>query len=215
MIVSLLGMCIAIFAQEKKTISKPSFMSIQPGISFPMGNFTSRDFNNEDAGFAVAGFAIDLTYQYSFNENVGLGVQGFYNRNDVAINKLRDATGLPELKLDHWQYLGLVAGPIFTYPVSEKVKADFKVMGGFASANSPHITTNGDVLVPEDWSGAGVFQTGIGLRVDVGSNAFFTGGLDYRYLSPTFKTSDGGVASLEATQKMSTLKLGIGLGIAF
>jgi hypothetical protein len=88
-------------------------------------------------------------------------------------------------------------------------------MGGFASANSPHITTNGDVLVPEDWSGAGVFQTGIGLRVDVGSNAFFTGGLDYRYLSPTFKSTAGSVASIEATQKMSTVKLGIGLGIAF
>ena len=89
-------------------------------------------------------------------------------------------------------------------------------MGGFATANSPHITTDGSLLAPEDWSGAGVFQTGINCRVDLGSNAFFIGGLDYRYLSPKFKTDTGGLLGVvEATQKMSTLKLGIGIGVAF
>lgn len=85
---------------------------------------------------------------------------------------------------------------------------------GFASANSPDITTNGTVLVPEDWSGSGVFQTGLALRVDLGNQAFFTGGLDYRYLSPTFKV-DSGILSEEATQKISVLKLGVGIGINF
>jgi hypothetical protein len=85
---------------------------------------------------------------------------------------------------------------------------------GFASANSPDITTNGTVLVPEDWSGSGVFQTGLALRVDLGNQAFFSGGLDYRYLSPTFKV-DSGILSEEATQKMSVLKLGVGIGINF
>jgi len=162
----------------------------------------------------VAGFTIDLAYQYAFSENIGLAVQGFYNRNDVAIRKLRDLTGLPELRLDHWQFLGLVAGPVFCFPISDQVKTDFKVMGGFASANSPDITTNGTLLVPEDWTGAGVFQTGLSLRVDLGNQAFFTGGLDYRYLSPTFKV-DSGILSEETTQKMSILKLGVGIGINF
>jgi hypothetical protein len=201
-------------AQESKTAEKKSFLSLQPGIGFPLGNFTSRDLSNEDAGFAVAGFTIDLAYQYAFSENIGLAVQGFYNRNDVAIRKLRDLTGLPELRLDHWQFLGLVAGPVFCFPISDQVKTDFKVMGGFASANSPDITTNGTLLVPEDWSGAGVFQTGLALRVDLGNQAFFTGGLDYRYLSPTFKV-DSGILSEETTQKMSILKLGVGIGINF
>ncbi|MFM8255424.1 MAG: hypothetical protein ACKN9Q_02415 [Bacteroidota bacterium] len=52
------------------------------------------------------------------------------------------------------------------------------------------------------------------LRVDLGNQAFFTGGLDYRYLSPTFKV-DSGILSEEATQKMSVLKLGVGIGINF
>jgi hypothetical protein len=104
---------------------------------------------------------------------------------------------------------------VFTYPISDKVKGDFRVLGGFASANSPNIATNGTTLAPEDWSGAGVFQTGMNLRVDLGSNAFFIGGLDYRYLSPKFKSESELIGIVEATQKMSTLKLGIGLGIAF
>ena len=216
MIVSLVGLSLSVIAQETKPIEKKSLLSIQPGISFPLGNFTSRDLSNEDAGFAVAGFAIDLAYQNIFNENVGLAVQGFYNRNDVAIRKLRDQTGLPNLSLDHWQFLGLVAGPVFTYPISDKVKGDFRVLGGFATANSPDISTDGTILAPEDWSGAGVFQTGLHCRVDVGSNAFFIGGLDYRYLSPKFKTDTGGLLGVvEATQKISTLKVGIGIGIAF
>jgi len=216
MVVSLVGLSLSMFGQETKTaVEKKSYLSVQPGISFPLGNFTSRDLSNEDAGFAVAGFAIDLAYQYEFDKNVGIAVQGFYNRNDVAIRKLRDQTGVPNLSLDHWQFLGLVAGPVFTYPISDKVKGDFRVMGGFATANSPAIATNGTVLAPEDWSGAGVFQAGINCRVDLGSNAFFIGGLDYRYLSPKFKSNSEFIGLVEATQKMSTLKVGIGIGIAF
>jgi len=213
-IICLVSFSWSLQAQESKTAEKKSFLSLQPGIGFPLGNFTSRDLSNEDAGFAVAGFTIDLAYQYAFGENIGLAVQGFYNRNDVAIRKLRDLTGLPELRLDHWQFLGLVAGPVFSFPISDQVKTDFKVMGGFASANSPDITTNGTLLVPEDWTGAGVFQTGLALRVDLGNQACFTGGLDYRYLSPTFKV-DSGILSEETTQKMSILKLGVGIGINF
>lgn len=216
MVVTLVGLSLSMLGQETKTaVEKKSFLSVQPGISFPLGNFTSRDLSNEDAGFAVAGFAIDLAYQYAFDKNVGIAVQGFYNRNDVAIRKLRDQTGLPNLSMDHWQFLGLVAGPVFTAPISDRVKGDFRVMGGFATANSPDIATNGTTLAPEDWSGTGVFQAGINCRVDLGSNAFFIGGLDYRYLSPKFKTDSQIIGIVEATQKMSTLKLGIGLGIAF
>jgi len=216
MIVFLVGLSLPNFGQETKTgFEKKSHLSVQPGISFPLGNFTSRDLSNEDAGFAVAGFAIDLAFQYAFDKNVGIAAQGFYNRNDVAIRKLRDQIGLPNLSLDHWQFLGLAAGPVFTYPISDKVKGDFRLMAGFATANSPDISTNGTILAPEDWSGAGVFQTGINCRVDLGSNAFFIGGLDYRYLSPKFKTDSEVIGIVEATQKISTLKLGIGLGIAF
>jgi|APGre2960657468_1045069.scaffolds.fasta_scaffold62766_1 hypothetical protein len=80
---------------------------------------------------------------------------------------------------------------------------------------NPLRETNERKLAPEDWSGTGVFQAGINCRVDLGSNAFFIGGLDYRYLSPKFKTDSQIIGIVEATQKMSTLKLGIGLGIAF
>jgi len=47
-----------------------------------------------------------------------------------------------------------------------------------------------------------------------GQSSIFTGGLDYRYLSPTFKV-DNGLLSDEATQKISVLKLGVGIGINF
>ena len=208
-------MGLTLIAQETTEKEKKSFISFQLGPSIPIGDFVSTDLvANDQAGFALTGITLDLNYLYSITENVGLAASGFYNMNSLDISKLREVTGEPTLKMDHWQFIGLVVGPAFSFEMSPKAMADIKVMGGIATANSPDVTTNGSPLVPEDWGGSGVFQAGIGCRVNLGSKTYFSGGIDYRYLRPTFKVKYDTSAE-EVRQNMSVLNISIGLGFKF
>lgn len=209
----LLGL--TVMAQESTEKEKKSFLSFQLGPSIPVGDFVSTDLaSNDQAGFALTGITLDLNYLYQITENVGLAASGFYNMNGLDISKLRELTGVPSLKMDHWQFIGLVVGPAFSFEMSPKAMADIRVMGGIATANSPDVKVNGTPLVPEDWGGAGVFQAGIGCRVNLGSKTYFTGGVDYRYLQPTFKVKYDSTAD-EVKQNMSVVNISVGLGFKF
>lgn len=201
-------------AQDQSQNEKKSFLSVNLGPSIPLGDFASATLDNEEAGFSLTGITLDLNYLYSFHKNVGLAVSGFYNMNGLDISKLREATGVSSLKMDHWQFIGLAAGPAFSFDMSPKVMGDVRIMGGLATANSPDVKTNGTTLIPEDWATSGLLQAGFGCRVNIGTNTFFTGGIDYRYLRPTFKVNvDNEIMSAE--QNMSMLNLTVGIGFKF
>lgn len=212
----LLGVLVTLstIAQGDNQNEKKSFLSFNIGPSIPIGDFASATLDNEEAGFSLTGITLDLNYLYSFHKNVGLAVSGFYNMNGLDISKLRETTGVSSLKMDHWQFIGLAAGPAFSFDISPKAIGDVRIMGGLATANSPDVKTNGTTLVPEDWATSGLFQAGVGCRVNIGTNTFFTGGIDYRYLRPTFKVKvDNEIMSAE--QNMSILNLTVGIGFKF
>jgi hypothetical protein len=206
--------CFATLAQEDNGNNKKSFLSLNLGASIPIGDFSSATLNNEEAGFALTGISLDMNYLYHFTKNVGLAASGFYNMNGLDISKLREATGVRTLKMDHWQFIGLAAGPAFSFEMSPKVTGDIRIMGGVATANSPDVTTNGSTLVPEDWGTSGLFQAGLGCRVKIGANTYFSGGVDYRYLQPTFKVKVD-TETISAEQNMSLLNICVGLGFKF
>jgi hypothetical protein len=206
--------CLATLAQNGNGNSKRSFIAFNLGPSIPLGNFASVSLDNEKAGFALTGVSLDINYLYHFTENVGLAASGFYNMNGLDISKLREATGIRSLKMDHWQFIGLAAGPAFSFEMSPKVIGDIKIMGGIATANSPDIKTNGTPLVPEDWGTSGLFQSSFACRVKIGSNTYFSGGLDYRYLNPNFKVIVDN-ENISVDQNMSLLNISLGLGFKF
>lgn len=210
----LLLLSLSLIAQENNQKDKKSFLAFQLGASIPLGDFVSATLDNEDAGFALTGVTLDLNYMYSFTENVGLAASAFYNVNGLDISKLREVTGVSSLKMDHWQFIGLVAGPAFSFEMSPKVQGDMRIMGGIATANSPDVSVNGSPLVPEDWGGSGVFQAGLGCRVKLGGNSYFSGGIDYRYLRPKFSVNANGT-NMEVEQNMSVLNLSVGIGFKF
>jgi hypothetical protein len=206
--------CFMALAQENNGNNKKSFLSLNLGASIPLGDFSSASLTNEEAGFALTGITLDMNYLYHFTENVGLAATGFYNMNGLDISKLREETGIRSLKMDHWQFIGLAAGPAFSFEMSPKVMGDIRVMGGIATANSPDITTNGSPLIPEDWGTSGLFQAGVGCRVKIGPNSYFSGGVDYRYLKPTFKVTVDN-ETISAEQNMSLLNISLGIGFKF
>ena len=202
-------------AQEKQTQSTNSYLSLQLGPSLSTGDFARKDINNDEAGFAKTGLSVDLNYLYQFNENIGLAASAFFNINSLAIKKIRELSGVSTLKTDHWQSLGLAVGPAFSYAFSDKVKGDLKIMGGIASANSPDIRTNGFLLADEDWVAAALFQTGCGLRVDLGKHAFFASNLDFRYMNPRFEITLSSGGTEIRRQQLSVLNLTCGVGVRF
>jgi hypothetical protein len=201
--------------EEKKDIASKSYLSLQLGPSLSTGDFARKDINSDQAGFAKTGLAVDLNYVYSFSENIGLAASAFFNINSLAIKKIRELTGVSTLKTDHWQSIGLAVGPAFSYPFSDKVRGDLKIMGGIASANSPDVRTNGFLLADEDWVTAALFQTGCGIRVDLGKHAFFASNLDFRYINPRFEITLSSGEQEPRRQQMSTLNLTCGLGVRF
>jgi hypothetical protein len=201
--------------QEKTPAVTNHYLSLQLGPSLPTGDFTRKNIENEEAGFAKTGLAVDLNYIYHFSENIGLAASAFFNINSLAIKKIRELTGVSTLKTDHWQSIGLVVGPAFSYPLSNRVKADLKIMGGITSANSPDVRTNGFLLADEDWVTAALLQTGLGLRVNLGQHAFFASNIDLRYINPRFEITVTGGEQEIRRQQLSTLNLTCGVGVRF
>lgn len=197
-----------------------SLLTFHAGPSFPVGDFSSTNFDNEYAGFAKTGLTLNLNYTYQFQKTVGVTGAVFYNRNNtqktisLAVEEGPDVT----LHLDHWQFYGISAGPQLSFELAPKLFTDLRVMGGIANANSPEITYEGMVMAKEDWSVAPVLQGGLNLRYNTGERFFVYTGVDYLYLKPTFKYVYADIAEMpsqEIEQKIAVLNITAGVGIRF
>jgi opacity protein-like surface antigen len=215
-----------LLAQESKTTkSEPkSFIAFHAGPSFPVADFSSTDMaNNPDAGFAKTGINLNLTYGYRFQKSLALAGSLLFNQNKINKGSItyKDETSGQDivLKMDHWQFYGVAAGPVITLPVGNKVYADFKVMIGAVNANAPQISYQGVELTKESWNVAPLYQGGVGLRMDAGKSMFILAGADYMYLKPTFIYTFTGAAfegvPTDFKQKMSVLNVTAGVGFKF
>lgn len=57
---------------------------------------------------------------------------------------------LSTLKLDHWQWYGISAGPMFTQKIYKDVFFNLRAMGGLANVNTPKISLENTLLIKED-----------------------------------------------------------------
>jgi hypothetical protein len=215
-IVMLAGIC-AYGQDEQKVQNKNTkiFLSLSGGPSFPVGNFASKDTSNEAAGLAKTGYHINLHLGYQFHENFGIISTFLYSKYKLDMSDY-ERYGI---STDHWQYYGVMIGPMLTYPINEKAKFDLKIMGGITNVNSPNINTNiSSVYVKEDWSTSFVMQLGMDLRYNVTKNLYLVSNLDYNYMKPKFEmntTVGDGNLPHQLEQKISAVNLNIGIGVSF
>lgn len=212
----------AINAQGSKgKLTNKSFLAFHVGPSFPMGDFGSTNFDNQNAGFAKTGYSLNLTYGYKLVQNFGLTASLFYNNNgpdNAAIEK--GVSGSIETdvfgKMNHWQWVGLTAGPMITQNLGSNVEMDLRIMGGVADANFPKVFHEDTIIVNQDWSFAAIFHTGLDLRIGIGNGMFIFTNLDYQYMKPKFNlVFPDESPTIRSEQKMSVLNLTGGLGIRF
>ncbi len=230
--------CGALYSQQEKPKPEPKqFLAFHAGPSVPVGDFgkatltnSSGIFEDREAGFAQTGFTAGITYQYQLQKNFGLAATAFYNNNKLnsnrfvdEINKMLAETGLTisGIKLDHWQWYGITAGPVLNQAITEKLMADVTIMGGVANVNSPKATVEGVMLVDEDWSVAPVVGANGSLRLNVSSNMFVMLNASYQYMRPKFtmtynpELTSGVTTSENSQQKIEVLNVSAGIGFRF
>jgi opacity protein-like surface antigen len=200
----------AIAQVRKANKEKTGFLIFTAGPAFPVGDFNSKNINNDQAGFAKTGFTLDLQGGYMLVKNFGVAGSILYSRYTIDSKPLNGTSA----SVDHWQYYGMVAGPMITQSLCSRTSVDFNIMSGIVSANSPKLTYAGEVLVSEDWAIAIPIRLSGDIRYHFGQNGYFFTGLNYLYMEPKFKFSALGESNT-ARQKMSTMNLNAGIGFRF
>lgn len=209
-------------------------LALHGGPAVPLGNFGSTTLSpsgslvaNKDAGFATTGFNVALTWGYKITNPVGVTAALFYNNHGVknsAIQKeMETQLDVPSgtlngLKLDHWQWYGISAGPMYSEKLSNAVDVNIRVMGGLANVNSPRIKLDPILVIKEDWSVTPLFRGAVDFQFNLGGNLYLFTGADYLYMKPKFTletTIENQTLSETAKQNMAVVNLTAGVAIKF
>ncbi|MGE5108895.1 MAG: hypothetical protein ACM3H8_15255 [Sphingobacteriales bacterium] len=210
------------------------FLALHGGVSIPLGDFGSTSLNpsssliaDKGAGFAKTGFNINLTYGYKITDPIGITASAFYNNHKLDISAIQREmekeldvpTGtLNSLKMDHFQWYGISAGPMFTQNISSAILFNLRVMGGVANVNSPKTEFENSLLIKEDWSAAPLFRGGVDFLFDVGGNLYIFTSADYLYMKPKFTmqaTIENETFTETAKQNIAVVNLSGGLALRF
>jgi hypothetical protein len=201
-----------------------AFLVLSAGPSIPVGVFRSTDAGKSGAGYANLGYNVNLNAGYQITDMFGIAGTLFYSRYNVDqklvdnLNSLFAITPRYSFETDHWQYGGIVVGPMVTVKVIDNVMLDFKAMAGFARVNSPRLKISdaitGVVLATSEdrWTDAFALQVGSNLRYNFASRLCAFVNMDYGFMHPKWKGSNN---EDEFKQEMGVVDFNIGIGTIF
>jgi hypothetical protein len=208
--------CVAALAQiERDPAYDIGYLIVTAGPALPMGKFADTNKDNDQAGLAKTGFTIQLHGAYHLSNNFGIKANGFYSRYQVE-NVFESQA--PGVEVDHWQYYGLTAGPLFRIPLSPTVDFDFAPMTGLANVNSYQVKYNNQVVLDKDWALAIPLKFEAALRYLVGGETGSTQlmlGTDYLFMRPKLDPRILNEYRRESVQVMHVVNVFAGVGISF
>ncbi len=228
--IGLLSTSTMLMAQDAEPVAKTSktppkfFLAFSAGPAIPVGAFASKDINaSSDAGLANLGYNLNLHSGYQISDYFGVTGNFLYSRFQMdqgAITRYLNSSGSGGVNAtaDHWQYWGVIAGPMATLPVSDEIFFDFKAMGGYARANMPVIGfqlagyPSASLQTPEKWSDVFAWQLGTNMRYNFATNACLFANFDYNHMEPVWKFNFNG-EDLKVQQKMGVIDFTVGVGI--
>src|SRR5690606_1448615 len=215
------------YAQEKK-----GYIGISLGPSIPMGDLSSKDADNDAAGWANTGAIFDISFAYKLGGgNFGLTalLRGQANSTDAQALADELANQYPGInwtvESGGWGIGGLMFGGFGSFPLSDKSSFDTRAMIGFLSASSPELTVTGTGPGGTAWIKQGstaassfAYLLGAGFKFDVGRKLYLLTNIDYLGSNPEFRnvettTSLGTRERSSWSQSMGTLNLSIGLAL--
>jgi hypothetical protein len=101
------------------------FIGITTGPSFPAKDFNTGSVNSAEPYFAGTGYSINMYVGYRFNKRFGVFISNLSN--DFPVGR-RDTAST------NWGIVGFMAGPVFSFTLTDKVLIDLRPGIGYASA---------------------------------------------------------------------------------
>lgn len=214
-----------VFSQEKAHIA------ISSGLSLPLSNYGSSDLNNEKAGLAKTGYAIDLSGYYRINQHFGLAGLIRHQRNGLnedvvkAVFSPFTAGGSLDFKSNPWRINSYMIGLNGSVPINNKLSWESKLLIG-ASTVTPfdmELTMNfmgsTETMKSEGQASTNVsLLLGSGLKYDLNDKFLILGNADFWITETQPKTkgtqSDGST-SIESGPYMNITSINLSLGLAY
>lgn len=198
-------------AQNKKPVHR-SALSIQGGVSSPMGSFRRDDVLDKGAGLAKKlGGTFKADFTYYIEKDFGLSANFLVNINTVIPEAAK--AGLVPSESSNWQMIGVVAGPAFGRSFTDRLTGEFRMMGGLVNVNTPFMKYDGLNLV-DDWQWSAALQASAQMRYRFSKRVYFLINADYLHTNPKFRLESPNV-ELTHKQDISALVGTAGLGIYF
>lgn len=168
---------------KNNTSKKKGFIGLSLGASIPVGDFVDKS-----NGVAETGVQFNLVnFGYLFSDNIGISASWFGAANPLGVDGY-----------DSWSYGGMMVGPLFSMPLSERVDWDLRPMIGYA------LTTLPDVGRGEEEASSLALSFGTNLRIHVGGRVSLMLNADYFSTKAEFKDNN-------IEQKIGTISLGFGV----
>ena len=208
--------------QSSENTSPKFFAAFSAGAAVPVGVFGKKNVDvTSEAGLARLGYNLNVNAGYQFSDNFGMASSLYFSRfklDQKAINDYlsKTSSGLTS-SADHWQYFGLVVGPMTTFSITKDVFLDFKALGGVAHANMPVFKFEveglpvASAVTKEHWAYSFAWQLGSDLRYNFAPGVCFYTNIDYNFMKPTWSLENVG----DFKQKMGALDFNVGIGATF
>lgn len=155
----LLGLILSLSVAFAQDGNRKGFIGLSLGPSIPLGDF-------KEDGMANTGLNLTLVnFGYLFSENIGIAGSWFGAAHNIDVSSLGLYDGM-------WSYGGLMAGPLFSTPISEKVDFDLKGLIGYSVSKME--------LEGYEFDGTGfAYSVGAGLRFNFSPKWAFLLNADY------------------------------------
>lgn len=218
------------FNNAKAQSNRSVYLDYSYGISSPLGDFASRNFNNSDAGFAKGGLSSSFTIGYDFNDK-GFGLLfksqshiNMFNADDYAkqLNRFTD-DGFWYVSGNFYSMNTFMLGVKKWIDLSPKSKVDAHVLLGYAMAKTPQIEVYESFLPYwgvelAAFSNTVGFQLGLAYEYQINNRLSLIASMEYFGASAEFEditsyTSSGKIYSDTRNQKMNVINTRIGLGV--
>ena len=118
-------------------------VSINGGISSPLGDFGKGDYADEKSGFAKTGYNFNVTGTYFMHKGFGIGALvgfsqfGFKGSQDLA-DGYKEDSGTDSTTLytkGHTRTFSVLAGPYYSIEAGKKVSVDLRALGGYVNTH--------------------------------------------------------------------------------
>lgn len=220
----------AICMQANAQDEKRGYLTIGLGPSIPLSDFASTNTSNDDAGYAMSGGNLNIAFAYRLGNNLGLTAMFTGTSNPVDVDAIAEdfTESFPNVNwtitADRWRIGGLMIGGFATFPATENLSFDVRVLGGILQSTMPEIRAKAETGIgnatgkrEEKTVSTSAFDLGFLFRYKLGSSFCLLAGADFISANPKFNdvtstNSFGGSSTADIDQSYYTMNINVGLG---